>query len=115
MNTQQDLTQGSAPAAHPASEAARLVDAILTPLLLLINARLHLLGALLLPLHARITRAKQRLIRLLTRLATGRYPNPRAARPGPAGRRTGTSKACRPRESGPVPAVAFSSRPFRAR
>ena len=86
MNTRHDLTQGSAPAAHPASEAARLVDLILTPLLLLINTRFPLLGALLLPLHARITRAKQRLIRLLTRLATGSYPNPRAARPGrPAG------------------------------
>ena len=82
MNTPQELTQGSAPAAHPANAAARLVDLILTPLLLLINTRLPLLGALLLPLHARITRAKQRLIRLLTRLATGSYPNPRAPRPG---------------------------------
>ena len=85
MNTPQDLTQGSAPAAHPASEVARILDAILTPLLLLINARFPLLGTLFLPLHARINRARQRLIRLLTRLATGRYPNPRAARPGRPG------------------------------
>ena len=52
MNKSQHLTYGSAPAAHPASEAARLVDAVLTPLLPLINARFPLLGALFPPLHA---------------------------------------------------------------
>ena len=64
--------------------AARLTS-ILTPLLLLINARGPLLGAYFLPLHARIARAYRRLTLLLARLAAGHRARPHTPRPGTKG------------------------------
>ena len=60
------------------------LDIILTALRQLISTNWPIIGALYLPLHARLVRGHRRLARLFTRLATGQYPAPRAKRPNRA-------------------------------
>lgn len=74
-------------AAHPDSvrDLAARLDSILGGLLLLIAAQFRRLGPLTLPLWIRISRARQRLGRLLARLADGTLPKPGKPRPGRPG------------------------------
>ena len=71
-------------AVHPDSvrDVAARLDVILGGLLLLIAAQFRRLGPLTLPLWTRISRARQRLARLLANLAAGTMPKPCAPRPG---------------------------------
>ena len=71
------------------AEVARCLDAILFPFLALIAARFALLGPLLTPVWTRISRTRQRLLRLLTRIAAGHRPRP-PRKPGTAPRPSGT-------------------------
>ena len=80
---------------HPATPAtsppqgvdafARALANIFAPLLQLIANHLPLFGAITWPLHTRITRARNRLLRLLAALAAGRFPRLRAPRLGQKG------------------------------
>ncbi len=75
---------------HPVAEVARCLDAILFSFLALVAARFVLLGPLMTPVWTRVSRIRQRLFRLLSRIAAGHRP--RAPRtPGPAPRRSGVS------------------------
>ena len=71
-------------AVHPDSvhDVAARLDVILGGLLLLIAAQFRRLGPLTMPLWTRISRARQRLARLLANLAAGTVPKPCAPRPG---------------------------------
>lgn len=60
---------------------ARLLLLIVNPLLQHINNRIPSLGRFGQPLHDRITRARNRLLRLFARIGAGTYPLPRAPRP----------------------------------
>ena len=64
---------------HPAQAFAARIDGVLDRLLLLIAARFRILGPVTVPLWNRVSRARQRLARLLANLAAGRLPLPRAA------------------------------------
>ena len=87
---------------HPVAEVARCLDGILFLLLALIAARFAILGRLTLPIWTRISRTRQRLLRLLTRIAAGHLP--RAPRkPGAAPRRSGASAPFPNRRHGWLP------------
>ena len=73
-------TSAPHPALHPASEFARHADVILNSILLLIAASFRILGARTVPLWNRVSRTRQRLIRLLAHLAAGRLPRPHIPR-----------------------------------
>jgi len=73
---------------HAVAEVARCLDAILFPFLALMAARFALLGPLLMPVWTRVSRTRQRLLRLLTRIAAGHLPRP-PRRPGAAPRPSG--------------------------
>jgi len=75
---------------RPVAEVARCLDAILFSFLALIAARFVLLGPLMTPVWTRISRTRQRLFRLLTRIAAGHLPRPPRASGAPP-RRSGTS------------------------
>ncbi len=64
---------------HPAQAFAARLDSVLDRLLLLVAARFRILGPVTVPLWSHISRARQRLARLLANLAAGRLPAP--ARP----------------------------------
>ena len=77
--------------AHPREDLpalARSLDLILRNLMTLIAAYHRALGRWTLPVWARLSRANQRLISILTKLANGTY-RPAAKRPGAAGRPPG--------------------------
>jgi len=75
---------------HPVAEVARCLDAILFSFLALIAARFVLLGPLLTPVWTRVSRTRQRLLRLLARIAAGHLPRPPRP-PGAPPRGSGTS------------------------
>ena len=75
---------------HAVAEVARCLDAILFPFLALIAARFAMLGPLLTPVWTRISRTRQRLLRLLTRIAAGHLPRP-PRKPGTTPHRSGAS------------------------
>ena len=75
---------------HPVAEVARCLDAILFPFLALIAARFILLGPIMTPVWTRISRTRQRLLRLLTRIAAG-HPQRAPRTLGAAPRRSGVS------------------------
>ena len=66
---------------HPAAELAMRLNGILVPLVQFLFGRLDRLGAVASLLHNRVSRARVRLLNLFTRLAEGRLPRLRAARP----------------------------------
>ena len=66
------------PASPPPPSLATRVASIFVGLLTLIANRAPALGALTWPLHTRITRVRNRFVRLLTLLAAGRVPRLRA-------------------------------------
>ncbi len=71
--------------AHPAVLFSARLDSVLAPLLLLIAAKFRYLGRFTLPLWTRVSRARQRLARLLANLANGRLPRRSPPRPGRKG------------------------------
>ena len=85
MQQTHSLPEPARSARQGAEAFARAIVLIFTPLLQLIANRAPSLGVLTWPLHTRITRARNRLVRLLAALAAGRLPRLRApgnARPG---------------------------------
>jgi len=69
----------------PQAELAAQLDGILAGLLLVVVAVSRALGGFILPVWARISRARQRLARLFADLARGRLPRPRLPAPGRKG------------------------------
>ena len=71
---------------HPALHFSERLHAILVlNLLPLIMQQILVLGAYTLPVWARISRARQRITRLLANFAAGRLPRPHTPRPGRKG------------------------------
>lgn len=78
------------PGALPGAEGlAERLDLILNGLLIVVAAHFRVLAHFTLPAWTRISRARQRLARLLARLANGTYPRPRLARPEAPSRKRG--------------------------
>ena len=69
----------------PAQRFAATLDLILMSLLAFIGARFRTLGDITFPLSNRVSRARQRLMRLLAHLAAGRLLRQRPPRPGRKG------------------------------
>ena len=93
-------TQSPETAAQPTHVLASGLAAILASLLLYVAASFRPLGTFTLPVWTRISRAAQRLARLLARAAEGRLPLPRAPISGAAPRRGGPPAPYLPRRFG---------------
>ena len=96
VNIQSTALERHPPAPDSVRELATHLDSILGPLLLLIAAQFRRLGPHYLTLWNRISRARQRLARLLAQLAAGTLAPPRT-RPSQAGRPGGPPAAPLPR------------------
>lgn len=84
------LPHPNGPGALPGAAAlAQHLDLILNGLLIVVAAHFRVLAHFTLPAWTRISRARQRLARLLARLANGTYPRPRPARPEASPRKGG--------------------------
>ena len=70
---------------HQTPGISERLNLILTNLLRLVMQQILVLGAYTLPLHARITRAGQRITRLLALLAKGGLPRQHTPQPGRPG------------------------------
>ena len=81
MNNSSAQSPNSPDAPHPAVWFCAQMNAILGALLPLIMQQILVLGDCTLPFWNRISRARQRLARLLTNLAAGRLPRQSAPRP----------------------------------
>ena len=73
--------QAPTDAPHPATAMAERLDSIFVVLLPVIAAGLHHLVRFCVPVWNRVSRARQRLARLLALIAAGRLPRQRAPRP----------------------------------
>ena len=85
---------------HPALAFAASLAGTLASLLIHVAASFRPLGAFTLPVWTRISRARQRLARLLARIAEGRFPPPRAHIPDAALRHHGPPAPYLPRRPG---------------
>jgi len=86
---------------HPVAEVARCLDAFFVSLLALVAAHFVRLGILTVPVWTRIARTRQRLQRLLTRIAAGHAPRKPCAAP----RRSGVSVPFPNRRDGWLPVM----------
>ena len=84
------LPHPNGPGALPGAEAlAERLDVILNGLLIVVAAHFRVLAHFTLPAWTRISRARQRLARVLAWLANGTYPRLRPNRPGAPPRKGG--------------------------
>ena len=82
-----NLAAAPATPSEAAAHFARSLDAVFTPLAVLIAARFRLLGHWAVPLLTRLSRANRRVAKILANLAAGRISRPRPRTPhagGPA-------------------------------